>query len=89
MMYFKEALGFQGFSYTVLLNIVLAGLCENGQGGTATYYIQVAREKWGIQPNEIRYNFGSDGICQAASDSPTYPRLPPSLLILDQFCCLV
>lgn len=78
MMYFKEALGFQGFSYTVLLNIVLAGLCENGQGGTATYYIQVAREKWGIQPNEIRYDFLFDGSCQAAYDKLPYP-CPPFL----------
>lgn len=41
--FFKAALQFNGFSKTVLLNIVLAALCENGQGATATYYIQVSQ----------------------------------------------
>lgn len=41
--FFKAALQFNGFSKTVLLNIVLAALCENGQGATATYYIQVGQ----------------------------------------------
>ena len=51
---FKASLPFSGFSKTVLLNMLLAGLCENGHMDRATFYLQVASKKWGVEPNEIR-----------------------------------
>ena len=52
--YFKASLGYRGFSKTVLLNILLAGFCEAGHIDVATFYLEVSKAKWDVQPNEIR-----------------------------------
>ena len=53
---FKSCLPYKGFTKTVLLNILLAGLCEAGNIDLAAFYLlHTAEAKWAIQPNDVRY----------------------------------
>lgn len=54
---FKTALRFRGLSKTVLLNILLAGLCDkNKHVDVAAFYLETAQAKWGVTPNEVSWN---------------------------------
>lgn len=54
---FKAAMPYYGHSRTVLLNILLAGLCDGGRMDVAAFYLDTAEGKWGVQPNTVRYVF--------------------------------
>lgn len=57
MRVFKASLPYQGFSKVVLLNILLAGLCDhNKHMDVAAYYLETAEVKWGVRPNEVSWN---------------------------------
>lgn len=51
---FKAALPYGGHSRTVLLNILLAGLCDGGRMDVAAFYLDTAEAKWGVEPNTVR-----------------------------------
>ncbi len=54
---FKASLPYHGFSKVVLLNILLAGLCDhNRHMDVAAYYLETAQVKWGVRPNEVSWN---------------------------------